>query len=421
MIIMTNKKLFLILMMTMLMLASLIPVSAADSSYLRISLVNQNPSPAVAGEIVEVRLGIENIGNEHLTNPTITFIPNYPFETVSGEELTQTINSLVPNQDEEDMQIIKFNIRVSKDAAEGYHGLTIDYEYEGSKGTKEIPIEIKGSESAEIIYIDKTVLIPGKEESLKFIINNVGNSPITDLTFSWINSDKIILPVGSDNTKYVSIIEAGENAEMDYKVIADTNSNSGLYELNLKLEYETSGGSRTIETIAGMYVGGGTDFEIAFSDSENGETSFTVANIGSNDASSVSVKIPSQEGWTSTGSNSQIIGNLNKGDYTIASFGINGKSKIILVEIDYTDTKGERLTVSKEIPISIASPYAAFANGDKNPSASKPTGTRGTLQKNGIGSVISTVKNVGIGILVLIISVVIWKIYKKNKKKLKRR
>ena len=105
-------------------------------------------------------------------------------------------------------------------------------------------------------------------------------------------------------------------------MIADTNAQPGLYKLNLYLSYGDSISNKTnkISTIAGVYVGGGTDFDVAFSDNANGQMSFTVANIGSNPANSVSVVIPEQNSWSVSGSNSVIIGNLNKGDYTVASF-----------------------------------------------------------------------------------------------------
>jgi len=86
-------------------------------------------------------------------------------------------------------------------------------------------------------------------------------------------------------------------------VIADTNADAGLYKLDLQLSYEdsVSGTEEEISTSAGIYVGGGTDFDIAYSESSGSDMSFTVANIGSNPAFSVSVVIPQQTGWTVTG------------------------------------------------------------------------------------------------------------------------
>jgi len=173
-------------------------------------------------------------------------------------------------------------------------------------------------------------------------------------------------------------------------VIADTNAQPGLYKLNLYLTYEDSISNRTnkISTIAGVYVGGGTDFDVSFSDNANSQMSFSIANIGSNPASSVSVIIPQQPGWRVTGSNSVIIGNLNKGDYTVAGFKVqsstsnmtsqdnfqnnfqnrtgrsnnsnqgrpmqrsmNSSSDTVLMQIAYTDTMGERKIVEKQVNV----------------------------------------------------------------------
>jgi hypothetical protein len=175
---------------------------------------------------------------------------------------------------------------------------------------------------------------------------------------------------------------------MDYQVIADTGASAGLYTLNLYLRYTDplTNSEKNISTIAGVYVGGGTDFDVAFSDSTTGTTSFTIANTGSNPASSVSVVIPDQNNWRVTGSNSVIIGNLNKGDYTVAGFKLqrasigsfnatnnNGANpnaarnisnsrnftarsgsqlgSALTLQIVYTDTLGVRETVEKTVQI----------------------------------------------------------------------
>lgn len=359
----------------------------SDSTAITISLVNQDPDPAIAGDIVEIRVGIENRGGVPAENIVLEIVPEYPFTMVPGENAIQKIGTIKAYQTEADMKIVKFKVRVDRDATAGQYQLKYK-EYEEGKedisGTGSVSIEVKSRESAEVIYIDKTILVPGKEDSLTFTINNVGSAPLRDLTFSWINEDKIILPVGSDNTKYIKYIDVGDSAELEYRVIADTNAEAGLYELDLQLTYDDpiSGGEKQINTIAGLYVGGGTDFDVAFSESSSGQTSFTIANIGSNPAFSVSVVIPQQQGWGVSGSNSMIIGNLNAGDYTVASFGLqstqirqstanqtrsqedttkqgllaqrgNTQQNILKVQIAYTNTMGKRELIDKEVNVNL--------------------------------------------------------------------
>ena len=352
------------------------------------SIINQDPDPANAGDIVEVRIGISNQGGGSATNVQVELDPSYPFSLVSGESATQEAGTILGYQgvSGDDMKILKYRLLVDKDATAGTYDLNVKLSEAGSSTilVKTLSLEVESNDNAEIIYIDKTVLIPGKEETLTFTINNVGSTPLRDVKFQWENEDKIILPVGSDNTKYIKYLDVGDSADLTYKVIADTNADAGLYELLLSLSYDDplSDSTKETSTSAGVYVGGSTDFDIAFSESSGSEYSFTIANIGSNPASSVSVVIPQQDSWSATGSNSMIIGNLNTGDYTVASFSLQSTatrsaptqqtttddtsttptpqgvssalSKNLEIQIVYTDTMGNRNTVEKEIAINQA-------------------------------------------------------------------
>ncbi len=395
-----NEKTKYIIGIMLIMIISLSGMVFADSGgsdVISVSLVNQDPDPATAGNIVELRIGVENKGSEVAENLVLEIIPQYPFEMVPGENPIQEIGTIKPYLDGSDMKIVKYRLRVDRDANEGQYGLEI-WEYEEGKRDKirvekTITIDVANKESAEIIYIDKVELVPGRQTNMKFTINNVGSAPLRDLTFSWENEDDVILPVGSDNTKYIKYLDVSEKTELSYDVIADSNAVPGLYKLQLSLKYDdsTTGAEKEIATIAGVYVGGETDFDIAFSESSMGEYSFTIANIGSNPAYSVSVIVPEQKNWKVIGSNSAIIGNLNKGDYTVASFnlqqskiassleqdskitderkakylsgdrtipdrpsntiGTDRQSNTIEIEIAYTDTMGERKTVKNVVSI----------------------------------------------------------------------
>lgn len=364
--------------------------TGATNSILAISLVNTDPDPTIAGDTAEVRLGVQNAGGQNADDMVIEFVPSYPFSLAPGENAVNPIGTMQGYQgfyNNDSLKIVKYNILVNKDAPAGTYNLKFKSYQSGSASSAEttLPIEVNSRASAEVIQIDKTVLVPGKQTSMRFKITNVGNAPLRDLTFSWSNSDKTILPVGSDNTKYIKYIDVGESADLEYQVIANSNAVAGLYSLDLKLSYydQIIKGDKTIETIAGIYVGGGTDFDIAFSQNTGGQMSFTIANIGSNPASSVSVIIPQQPGWSVSGANSMIIGNLNTGDYTVASFTLQSaqaslqagsqgnvtpdaqrninqsgfpgaragaqSGRNLKVQIDYTDTMGTRESVEKNI------------------------------------------------------------------------
>ncbi len=391
----------LIIGILVLGLCSVFAMAEGDSEIIGISLVNQNPDPAHAGEMVELRFSVENSGGKEANDLEIELLLEYPFIEVPGEEYVKTIKTLSAYQADEDAVVIKYRLRVDKDAVKGTNEIKIKEGRTGliSFSTKTLDIEVSGREFAQIIHVDKAKLDPGKETEMKFTITNIGNSPLQNLVFSWNEADGVILPVYSDNTKYIKYIDVGESTELGYTVVADVNAVAGLYQLNLNLKFDAENStSRETNTKAGVFVGGETDFDVTFSESSAGQTSLSVANIGNNPALSVTVRVPEQNNFRVTGSTSSIIGNLDKGDYTIVSFQImqagsmsggagamdrtnirrlseeerqklmeqfsQSEDNDLKVLIEYTDTTGIRRKLEKTVPIQFRSSGSAGDFGE---------------------------------------------------------
>ena len=426
-------KKILVYVLLVSLFVSLVSATNDNTAILSLSLVNQDPDPALAGEIVEIRIGVENKGGDSVENLVLELIPSYPFTKVSGEGLIKSVGTIGAYKYDADMKIVKFKLRVDRDATAGEYELKIKQYQEGSSEIsieKSFNIEIENRESAEVIYIDQVELIPGKITPMTFTVNNVGSAPLRELTFQWENSEDIILPVGSDNTKYIKYIDVGDDAEMEFNVIASANADPDLYKLDLKLIYNDpiTGEPKEIATKAGVYVGGATDFDAAFSGSSNGESTFSISNIGSVSASSVTVRIPDQEGWKVMGSNSVIIGNLNEGDYTIASFALQQRGTTLPVQTDtskdpstqrtqpedskvkleiiYTDSRGNRNTIKKEVEIDTSSLFAMSADGSVPTMGSRRSQMQQTDSSN----------NITWWIVSGIVVIVLFMIYRKHKK-----
>jgi len=377
------KKIFLC---AVLFLVMLISVSAVEyeSPMLKVTLLNQDPAPARAGDIANIRFRVENTGGGTIENLRLEALQNYPFTVIDGPAL-QNLGALYAYQTGKNYINTQFKLKVDKDAVKGQHELKVRYRQNNEEWVVSgFNIEVTSKEFAQIIYVDKAKIEPGKETEMKFTVTNIGNAPLQNMVFSWSELNGVILPVFSDDTKYIKYLDIGDSIELKYTVIADVNAKPGLYQLDLSLKYEslTNTTSTVIKTKAGIFVGGETDFDVAFSESTQGQTSLSVANTGNNPALSVSVRIPEQSNFRVTGSNSAIIGNLDKGDYTLVSFQItssgmgngmgnfsganrqrqtaqnlqnaaraSGSGNSLRVIIDYTDTTGERRSVEKNVPI----------------------------------------------------------------------
>jgi len=213
-----------------------------DMVYLKTTFVNQNPTSAVTGEYVNLLFKIENWGTKNAENVTFELLPQYPFSLDPGVSAKKDLGTIAAMQRGDNAFLVKYKLKVDKDAIEGENEIKIRYSY-------------------------------GNDNSVQTYNVSVSNSR--------------------------------------------------------------------------------TDFDVITQDS----TTLAIANIGANTASSVIVRIPQQQNFRVNGTSATILGNLNAGDYTLATFQIFAirssntsiPTNILTVEVSYTDTLGIRRTVQKNV------------------------------------------------------------------------
>ncbi|WP_135611511.1 COG1361 S-layer family protein [Methanococcoides sp. AM1] len=345
-----------------------------------VDLLNQKPDPVKPGDVLEVRFSIQNTRSSATDNVIVEVVPKYPFNKVSGQPLIENLGKLGKRYEDENSKVVKFELLVDNNVNAGQYPLEVLVYEQGNREhvslKQDVMIDVDSESNAEVESISLEKLVPGKKTNLSFVIKNVGNSPLKNAMFSWDSTGDLILPVGSSNVKYINFIDIGENATVEYQVLTNVNTKPGLYKLDMTLIYDdveelqtiTQAGTlenqkrKTIESKAGIYIGGTTDFDIVFVEQTiRGDYSFSVSNIGNNKASSVTISIPDQDGWSANGgSNSVVLGSLQKGDYTIADFGITpdtyGEFLPLKFQIAYTSSDGEREVQDKELSVLASKP-----------------------------------------------------------------
>ncbi|MFA5745426.1 MAG: COG1361 S-layer family protein [archaeon] len=432
------KKIIFLTILSLMILPNLFAVTYNEGLNLNATLINQSPDPVRSGDLVEFKFSIQNSGNIGINNAIVTLDYSYPFEEVPSEDYNLILNRISPFQKEDNAQIVTYKLLVNKDAPNGDYEINlkvINPENEIGNVYK-FNISVAAKDYAQIITINKSNISFGKVEDLKFLITNTGNSPLKNIVFSWSDPTETLLPVNSDNTKYIKFLDVGSSVVVDYNVMANSNSTPGLYKLNLSLKFENEDyNSSEINTIAGIFVGGLTDFDITFAESSSGSISLSIANIGNDPAYSVNVIIPEQTDYKVGGTNSSILGNLDKGDYTIASFNISSKRTTdfnsissgsrttrssttttqpmsntqktgpLKVIIQYTDSLGTRNSLTKEVNIQTSGSIVSTT-------ASTGQFTRKSTGPNWYIYII-------IGLVVLVAGFYAYKFYSKNKIKKK--
>jgi hypothetical protein len=163
-------------------------------------------------------------------------------------------------------------------------------------------------------------------------------------------------PFSLDNDEdLVKEFDSSGDYLLHYVVRVNEDAVEGINELNLKISSNRFGDMSVINPFDIYISNVQTDFDLVIQDSSDSEISLAIANIGKNTANSMIVRIPEQEDYITTGTNGQMVGNLDSGDYTIVGFSISSTKRSagnLIIQIDYTDSIGERRTVTKEISLS---------------------------------------------------------------------
>jgi hypothetical protein len=139
---------------------------------------------------------------------------------------------------------------------------------------------------------------------------------------------------------------------MHYKVRVDKDAVEGTNQLKIKIYSDKYSSSGSIYSMDIDVAEAQTDFDLVVQDYTTSEISLAIANIGKTTANSMIVRIPEQEGYKVSGTNGQMIGNLESGDYTVTSFSLTQVGRNpgnLKVQIDYTDSIGVRRSVIKEV------------------------------------------------------------------------
>jgi hypothetical protein len=334
-------------------------------------LLDYSPYPAEPGNYVTVTLMVRNTGNSDAGDVRIRIVPQYPF-SLDSNPTARISNSANPVPLDSNMTVslgklpashytmVEFRLRIDSKALEGDNQIEFWYQLQPSSVyvIDTFDIYVQGTDELSV-GIDPFILAPGRPTEATVVLRNQGTASIRDMTVKLSEETKNILVLGSGNVIYVSTLPPGITVKRGVTLAADSNAVSGAYVMAANITYTVGSNiSKSMDVDIGMFIGGAGDFDIGVQESQSlGSISLSVANIGVNPASSVLVRIPEQDNFTVTGPSTSFIGNLNPGDFTLASFLLSYKGEqeapqLLDVEISYTDTNGIRQTVNKEVYVS---------------------------------------------------------------------
>ncbi len=323
-----------------------------------LSIKSLDPESLRPGERTVLTFTVVNNGNEDLSDLTFSWSSSV-IQPVGG-----TNEVYIPGLGVSDEVEIPVDIVVNQTASSGIYPLTVSASYYDPKGSRRSSsftsaLNILRNPDQELgVRLSPISLNPGERSEVLFEISNLGSLTIKDISVVWSAENNVVLPVDSGNRITVASLRPGEGVSVPVLMVAGYRL--GVHPVTIDVSYyDELDKLHSTSMSVGAVIGGGTNFGVSVQQRSGASVSFSVGNIGVNPATAVVVRVPLQDAYTVVGPFELFLGNLDPGDFSVASFQISPKGKAqkggsLQVEISYTDSAGTRQTLSKDVSLIVS-------------------------------------------------------------------
>jgi hypothetical protein len=350
--------------------------ASAASNY----LVTES-APVYPGDTTYVYVPIKNMGfGSFMEDVSVKLVPKDNAST-NAVTLLNDVDSLGTINNWGAQRTAKFRIYVNPDAVEGdyYFNVYITYRGQETGGSTQSTssttkledqiLTVKGKPLIVLLNSTLGIVAPMSINKVTLQFKNTGTgtvqNAVAEINLAGTNTNSVFSILGGGTQFSLGNLKAGDVADITFDLAVDIAARPGVYNLPLKI---TGLNNYSSTNYAGLVVAGTTDFEISYQETLS-SFSLNVANVGINTASAVTVSLPRQQNFSSTGSSSYVLGNLNSGDYTSAIFQIkknDGAGNNLELEIQYTDTSGQRHKITKFITVELSPAGAQTKSASTN-------------------------------------------------------
>tara|TARA_Y100000310_G_scaffold307978_1_gene350627 strand:+ start:1239 stop:2105 length:867 start_codon:yes stop_codon:yes gene_type:complete len=226
-----NKRLFCLAIAISLVL----PIALAQN--VQVGLINQDPDPVNAGDVVEIKFKIENYWETTRDNVIIEIFPEFPFTLYSGST-KRNIGTLEGRQISSDSVIVDYLLKVDKDAVDGDHEINVAvnvgntyWEYDDM-----FYIDVKKEKLNLKTYIRSSdIIIAGSKGSVSLELANAGGYNIEFLELILLPSTDYKL-LSTSNYAYIGDLDSDDTESEEFSIYVS----EGISEVKIpiKLIYE---------------------------------------------------------------------------------------------------------------------------------------------------------------------------------------
>ena len=310
------------------------PSGISDGSNVDITLINQDPATAQPGEYVDMKFKISNQGQSPAEDTSVELVESFPFSLDPDVSANRELGDMRGAAIGDDSYIVEYRVRVDENAVESENEISLKY----TTGDDDFSVTRDFDISVDDVGTDFE-LSAGKVSASSIPVNldNIGDKSA--------ESVHVVLPDQSGinkegvETQVVGSMDSGENKEVDFAVSNISVGSSYRFEIHY-----TDGNGVRRELVRNIDIGTipVNPVQVTVQSANPSETTFAVSNTGGEQISSVITQLQ-DENVNVSGSRTQVLGNLNSGDYTLATFDLESSEiSTVDMEVSYTDSSDIR-------------------------------------------------------------------------------
>lgn len=347
----------------LLLLAVLLSATAAaqnsligQGSSLSAELLRYEPNPAEPGDVVNVHLVLINKGGNTARNVQVEFLDNYPFFINDPASRVKSL-AAIPGQES---SLVRFNVRVDKDAPEGTSFLKVRYTVEGASAAQEslLALDIRTLDAAiaiEDIAIEPSPVTPGSQATITLSMKNIADSRLRNIavalgttqTVGTTTSQIPIAPLGGSLERRAPELAGGQLFRVAYSIIVKPDAASDVYHLPITVTFDDeSGNNFTKFDQVGLVVSAKAKLDAyidsveVFTDQPVGTLTLRFVNSGLSKIKLLTAHLGEDASFDLRSTSSSVyIGNIDSDDYETATVAVkaHGDRIRLPLRLEYLD------------------------------------------------------------------------------------
>lgn len=194
----------------------------AEGQALTISLVNQDPDPVDAGDVVRLKFKVENRWEDTREDVRVEVLPAYPFTLFSGDPI-EYVGRLDGRQYGDNSVIVDFWLKISGDVAAGDHPVDVNL-WVGDASYLYDDVFFVDVENEEIrlrAYVrESDLIVGGSNGQITVELANAGEDDLQFVEFEMLPSDGYKL-LSTSNYVYIGDLDSDDTETEQFSIYVE--------------------------------------------------------------------------------------------------------------------------------------------------------------------------------------------------------